>query len=365
MSDPVEVQSVRRQGGRGTLVLVAAFTVVVAGLAGWGALASAPGATPAPGSAAPTGVPPTVTPPPPTAPPAAIVDVAPGEDHLAALMGWPPCDRWSGLGWSGETLGDEVRAALVEAGLDPEDARARSAGLLDARGVYGQRTRVFVGVDATAAAAAFGGTKVAVVDERAVWTDLTGADGRVGALLIRSQLPVEDEPAGGADPLTWWSVADRSGPMPWCGSMAGSGGGAAPIEPLLFVGDAGGDEVMALAVDWSACGTWSRDMRRPLPSGDRVDAVVFETEVEEGWIRLGGGTRAWLGADPRQLGASFGALIVAVGGPERDDVWTLVRLDGAHVALQWARVDTPAGRVAWLTTGSATGPGCAPRPPLR
>jgi len=367
MSDPVEVQRVRRQGGRGATLLVAVFVAAVAGLAGWGLFGSPAGGAPSPAPGVSAAVRSAFAPVP-------VLEVRDGMDAMAALLRWPACDRWSGLGWGTAVDGAAVRRSLSDAALDPAGPDARVAGLLDVRDRSGRAARVFLGQDAAVAAAALGGTSLVLDADGVAWTDLPGPGGRVAARLDR----VRDSPPGdqvaGVEALSWWYVADRTGLMPWCGDPDRPGAdiaGRTTIAPLIFVGDADGAEIIAFASDWLACSVWTRYRAgAPRPSGARVDAIAFETGMDEGWIDLGDGRRAWLGPDVQSLGGAVGARMVALGRPARDDPWTLLRIDGAPVALQWARVETPAGRVAWVATGNASGPSCwspvpspAPVPP--
>lgn len=332
MSGPVRVQPVRGDRDRGGVAVALAGVAVVVLLAGWGLTATPPAAVVAP-SPEPSPIPSADAPGIPT-----VRGSADGLELAAAYLDWAPCPVWHGHLRRGRAQPAEVVAA---AGWLPREGT--TAVLADE---HGRPARVFIGHAFAEAAEAWEATVAFEGGDRARWI-LT----RRGEVLRLAEFSA-------ASGITYWQVVDEAGPMPWCASAVGQEGpNPATGIPAVAAAPGSGPVILAARGGWSSC-AWARYSVVEAPSGDRVDAAAVAAGVDEGWVNPEGAL-VWLGRDPVDLGRAVGARLVAVGEADGGAAWVLLDVRGAPYGQQVRRIDTPAGRVAWLPTANATGPSCA------
>lgn len=346
MTGPVEVQKVRRSGGRAGSVIAVALAGVVLVLSALGlAWAGDDGASPSsPGVAAGPSSPPVRTPsllvtpradwpPPPISGMPVTAGSGPGLALVAAYLGWPAdCAPWTGFGSQGPATREELAAA---AGRVPPEGGAATIPR-----AWGPPIAAWIGGDVGVAAAAWSASAAFAGSDGATW--IVHPAGSV--LRLRGEaLP---------DGRTAWQVVDEAGVPPWCEPGATPTDEAVPV--LVIDGPGDGANLVAQRSGWFGC-TWSRSGSTARPEPARVDAAVGRATVETGWVTVDGRWRVWVGAGRDDLARAAGGRVVTDGAADAGDAWVIVEVGGASVAHRFARIETPSGRVAWWPTGDATG----------
>ena len=360
----VETERARPKApSRAPLAVIAIVVVGVVGLSAWGLLAP-PSAAPAPPG--PSGTSTAATPEPTPAGPALALPTADGEGlpsttvateveafaSLAVSGGWPQCPMWRPFSDGVALDAARVQVALAEApGL---------AGMIVVRDRQGIEQRVWVGGTEDDAARAFGGSAVVHVGD-ATWTTEPDS-GRWRAVRL-DRIPL---PADGTDA---WEARVTAVPASYCGASFGG-----PPPAIVEVpGDADPYPRFVSQAGWYVCRKWERLEDGPVPTAADIDAASDLAGVAEGpsWVTVpvhsvGAELElpVWVGDDPAKAGISHGSRLVVLNTAAPRRAWMAVGIDERQMAVAFDVVATPAGRTAWVPTGSAAGlvGGCEPVP---
>jgi hypothetical protein len=360
----VETEPARPKApSRAPLAVIAVAIVGVVGLSAWGLLA-APGPSPAPTgppSASAVARSPSVAPGPtlslPSPDGAGLPSATAGTEveafaALAVSGGWPQCPMWRPF-----SDGVAIDAAAVQAAA--EDVGG-SAGMIAVRDREGGEQRVWVGGTEDDAARGFGGSAVVHVGDE-TWT-MEPADGRGRAVRL-DRIPL---PTAGRDA---WEARMVAVPASYCGVSFGG-----PPPAILEVpGTADPYPRFVSEAGWYVCRKWERMDQGVVPEPTDVDAAADLAGVADGpsWVTVPVHSRGaelelpvWVGDDPGRAGISHGTRLVVLNTAEPRRAWMAMSVDDRPMAVAFDVVATPAGRTAWLPTGSAAGlvGGCEPIP---
>ncbi|HEY3334514.1 MAG TPA: hypothetical protein VGK16_04685 [Candidatus Limnocylindrales bacterium] len=360
----VEAQRARLTGpSRGLLATIVIAVAGVVSLSAWGMLV-APGPGPVP-TTSPVAVVSSTRPPVPPGPTLALPS-ADGEglpsasaaneaDAFAALAvsgGWPACPMWRPF-----SDGFALDAAAIEAALRDVPG---PAGMYRVRDAGGAEQRVWVGGTEDDAARGFGGSAIVRVGD-AAWT-IVPANGRWAAVRV-DRVPLR---ILGADA---WTARVTAVPATYCGV---SFGGPPPVV-VEVPGSADPYARLVVEAGWFVCRTWQRLDDGAGPTAADVDAAAERARSADGpaWLTVTvhgpGADRqlpVWVGDDPAAAGTSHGTTLVVLNGARPHRAWMTASVDGHPMAVAFDVVTTPAGRTAWLPTGSEAGivGDCTPAP---